>query len=265
MDSLTDKLDQLKLRSGRRAAPPPRSTVTPAPRSLAETIGGAEQHTAHGASWYIARSFEDVCADHGLSATECAQSRVVAGTGPTGVNWPLQSADALVIDIETGGLPGSPVFLIGVVALDEWPLTVHQWLARDYPEECAILAALADWIGPRRTWVSFNGRSFDEPFIRDRAVIHRCAIPPAERHWDLLHAARRRWRQELPNCRLATLEAQILKRPRIGDVPSADVPDLFHHFMRTGNAGPVSGVVLHNQIDLVSSTQLIYFLSEPSA
>jgi hypothetical protein len=173
----------------------------------------------------------------------------------------LDPAETLVLDIETGGFSGTPVFLIGVVALDSRPLQVEQWLARDYPEEQAILRRLARWACKRRTWVTFNGKSFDAPFVLDRARLYGIELPPPEVHVDLLHAARRRWRNELPDCRLETLERHILSRDRVGDVPSCDVPDLFHHFIRTRNAAPLRPVLEHNQIDLVSSTELLLQLS----
>jgi uncharacterized protein YprB with RNaseH-like and TPR domain len=173
----------------------------------------------------------------------------------------VDPAGTLVMDIETGGFSGTPVFLIGVVALDSQPLQVEQWLARDYPEEQAILRRLAQWAGKRRTWVTFNGKSFDAPFVLDRARVHGIDLPPPEAHVDLLHAARRRWGTRLPDCRLETLERCILGRVRVGDVPSCDVPDLFHHFIRTRNAAPLRPVLEHNRIDLVSSAELLVRLS----
>ena len=147
--------------------------------------------------------------------------------------------------------------------LDRRPLSVRQLLARDYPEEEAILRALAETAAERDVWVTFNGKSFDEPFLRDRATLHRVPLTPPATHVDLLVAARRAWRGKLPNFKLGTLEQHILRRERIGDVPSCDVPDLFHHFIRTGNAAPLRPVVQHNQIDLVSATELLLRLSDP--
>ena len=175
----------------------------------------------------------------------------------------LDPSQTLVLDIETGGFSGTPVFLIGVVALDSRPLQVEQWLARDYPEEETILRRFAQWARRRRMWVTFNGKSFDAPFVLDRARVHGIELRPPEVHVDLLHAARRRWRAKLPDCRLETLERQVLERVRVGDVPSCDVPDLFHHFIRTGNAAPLRPVLEHNRIDLVSSTELLLQLYGP--
>ena len=54
--------------------------------------------------------------------------------------------------------------------------------------------------------VTFNGKTFDYPYIQQRAILHRVAFNGALPHLDLLHESRRRWKELLPNCRLQTLE-----------------------------------------------------------
>ena len=134
-------------------------------------------------------------------------------------------------------------------------------MARDYPEEEAILRQLARCAARYDCWVTFNGKAFDAPFVLDRATVHGVVLQPPRVHVDLLHLARRRWREQLPDCRLETLERHILGVRREGDVPSSDVPDLFHHFIRTRNAAPLRPVLEHNQVDLASSTALLFELS----
>ena len=227
---------------------------------LADAVGGEVRAVDGADCWYIERAFEQVCPDHGLRAVDLRGPRRYAP--PSGEPLIIDPARAFLFDIETGGFSGTPVFLIGVVALDEWPPRVVQWLARDYVEERAILVHMAEWIRGRDSWVSFNGKSFDEPFVRDRSTIHRVRLDRNRQHLDLLHAARRKWRGELPNCRLETLEHHILDRRRVGDVPSSDVPDLFHYFFKTGNAGPLRPVLEHNQIDLISCVELYVRLTQ---
>jgi uncharacterized protein len=173
----------------------------------------------------------------------------------------LDPARTVAIDIETGGFSGTEVFLIGLVLLDSRPLRVVQLLARDYPEEEAILRALAELGEQRDTWVTFNGKTFDEPFLRDRAVRYRVPLKPPANHVDVLHSARRRLRGQVPNCKLQTLEQHLLGWQRVGDVPGADIPDLFHHFIRTGNAAAIRPVLEHNQLDLISCTELLLRLA----
>lgn len=239
-DSLRDRLDALLPRRDIATPPVHRSPVDSgasavgAATDAATVLGGAAVETARGQCWRV----------------ETAASDALVTSEPT-----------IVLDIETGGFSGTPVFLIGVVALHLRPVAIVQWLARDYPEEAAVLAALGEFAGdavPR--WVTFNGRAFDEPFLRDRAVVHRVPMRWPLQHVDLLPLARKRWRGTLPDCKLATLEREVLRRTRVGDIPGSDVPDLFHHFVRTGNARPLAGVLEHNRLDLLASAELLKHL-----
>jgi uncharacterized protein YprB with RNaseH-like and TPR domain len=174
---------------------------------------------------------------------------------------PLAPRRCILIDIETGGFAGTPVFLVGIVPLDARPAYVRQFLARTYAEEEALVHVLAELGRTRDTWISFNGKCFDEPFLRERAARYRVALTPPALHVDLLHHARRRWRAALPNCRLQTLERSVLGWLRLGDVPSSDVPDLFHHYLCTGNVAPLRPVLEHNQLDLICCTALLHRLA----
>jgi uncharacterized protein YprB with RNaseH-like and TPR domain len=258
MGSLERRLDDLQHAALHAPAPTPAPPLIVA-RSLSEVVGGRRATWQGIPFWHLAVPFERICDDLSLPArafaepVECEVARDEFTR--------LDPARTLVMDIETGGFSGTPVFLIGVVALDARPLHVEQWLAGDYPEERAILGRLARWARKRPCWVSFNGKAFDAPFVLDRARIYGIDLPPPQVHVDLLHLARRRWRGRLRDCRLETLERHILDRTRVGDVPSSDVPELFHHFIRTRNAAVLRPVLEHNRIDLVSSIELLLRLS----
>jgi uncharacterized protein YprB with RNaseH-like and TPR domain len=258
MGSLERRLDEIG--SGRRIhrsrqPVPPRLTTCP----LDEVIGGSESRCGGKLFWELSVPFRQVSGSTRLtpraiaSPLECEVARDEFTS--------LDPEHTLVMDIETGGFSGTPVFLIGVVALDRQPLHVEQWLARDYPEEEAILQRLAQWARTRPNWITFNGKTFDAPFVLDRATVCGVNLRPPRVHVDLLHAARRLWGSTLPDCRLETLERHILGRKRVGDVPGCDIPDLFHHFIRTGNVAPLRPVLEHNQLDLVTSTELLVRVS----
>src|SRR3989442_1303859 len=141
----------------------------------------------------------------------------------------------LFVDIETAGLTAAPLFLIGVLSLGVEGLTLTQYLARGYEEEVALLGTFSRSLAASRMVVTFNGETFDLPYLRDRALYHRLPPPFFPDHLDLLPAARRRWRGTVPNCRLQTLEQHICRRRRSGDVPGEVIPQLYHDFVRTGH------------------------------
>jgi uncharacterized protein YprB with RNaseH-like and TPR domain len=112
--------------------------------------------------------------------------------------------------------------------------------------------------------VTFNGETFDLPYLRDRALYHRLPPPLFPDHLDLLPAARRRWRGTVPNCRLQTLEQHICHRRRSGDVPGEVIPQLYHDFVRTANWPLLLPVFHHNALDLLTLAELLPLLLDGS-
>ncbi|MBL9164965.1 MAG: ribonuclease H-like domain-containing protein [Planctomycetaceae bacterium] len=166
---------------------------------------------------------------------------------------------ALLLDLETCGLSGSALFLVGLLRPIEGRLTVELLFARDYSEEPAVLASLWQRVDAEGVVVTFNGKSFDWPMVVDRSRRHllfRGQRPPAPGHLDLLHPARRRWRGELPDCKLQTLEQRICGRSRTDDIPGSQIPAAYHEYVRTGFEREMDAILLHNAIDLVTLLDL---------
>jgi uncharacterized protein YprB with RNaseH-like and TPR domain len=173
---------------------------------------------------------------------------------------------AVFLDLETCGLAGAAIFLVGLVRLLGQSLRLELLLARNYSEERAMLESLWDALKGCRVLVTFNGKSFDWPMVCDRSIRHRLptALAPAGRsrraapefHCDLLHHARRLWRGRLPNCRLQTLEWHVCGRRRSGDIPGSLIPEAYRAFVRTGDARDMSRIMHHNTLDLVTLVEL---------
>ena len=171
----------------------------------------------------------------------------------------------LFLDLETCGLTACPVFLAGVALIGENDLVFRQIFARDYAEERALIHEMARLIGEADFLVSFNGKSFDVPFLRDRAAHHRMPFPVSAPHLDLLWLARRRWKAVLPDCKLQTLEWRVLRRRRSGDVGGSDIPGLYHHFVQGGEARRLVPIFHHNMLDVVAMVELLPALFDPDA
>ena len=167
------------------------------------------------------------------------------------------TSSLLFTDLETCGFAGTPVFLIGLMFWDAGDLCVEQLLARSYEEEPAILTEFADRLRDSRLLVSFNGKAFDWPFLCDRAAVSGVELPEPRGHCDLLHVARRRYRGQLPDCRLQTLERYICHRRRADDIPGSEIPGAYHHFVRTSDAREIRQIVHHNFLDLVTLAELL--------
>jgi len=170
----------------------------------------------------------------------------------------------LFLDLETGGLASSPVFLAGTMHWNGEDFVLRQYFARHYGEEAALLRALASAFVAFEAIVTFNGKSYDVPFLRDRARLHRVTLPVPSDHLDLLHPARRRWRDALPDCRLQTLELAICRRRRVGDVPGDEVPGLYHDFVRRGDPYRLIPVFHHNLLDVITMAEVLRALCAPA-
>ncbi len=166
------------------------------------------------------------------------------------------------VDLETCGFAGTPVFLIGAMTIEPADFRVYQLLARNYSEERSILTRFREIIEPRGSLITFNGKTFDWPFLADRAAANRIAWPSPNDHCDLLHVSRRRFRQVLPDCRLQTLERYVCGRRRMGDIPGSEIPAAYHDFARTSDARRMREIIHHNFLDLVTMADIVSRLLE---
>lgn len=168
----------------------------------------------------------------------------------------------IFMDIETLGLKEVPLILIGVGELKDEDLEVNQYLLRNLHEENAALEAFLTHLNDESVYVTFNGQTFDVPYIKDRMIYYGIKENIRKPHLDLMHFSRRAWGDRLPNCRLQTLETHILGMEREGDVPSSQVPDFYKTYMKTGNIGPLVPIVEHNREDVVTLAMLLSKLQE---
>ena len=165
--------------------------------------------------------------------------------------------DYVILDIETMGMAARPIILIGVAVVSRKKITVHQYLVRDIREEPAALLCFLSHVNQNSIFMTFNGRMFDMPYIRDRLRYYGIPADLQRSHIDVLPFSRRAWKDDMPDCRLTTLEKHLLGVERQEDVPSALVPEFYRTYLRTRNVGPLIPVVKHNRQDILTLA-LIY-------
>ncbi|MBN2170905.1 MAG: ribonuclease H-like domain-containing protein [Candidatus Krumholzibacteriota bacterium] len=237
---------------------------TPAAATLAELVGAAEAANARGRCLRRDVDVEARLAHlRGLGAALVAglpETDVLAGLAGDADRLPSARAEELLfLDLETTGLHRGIIVMIGFMTLGpgELPLTVTQLFARDFDEEAAVLAAFLPELARRGFLVTFNGRSFDAPFLVSRLRFHGFLAPLAFSHLDLLHLSRRLWKRRLPDCRLQTLERWVLGRRRLNDVAGSEVPRVWEDFVRFGDLTHLSGIWEHNLRDLATLAELL--------
>jgi uncharacterized protein YprB with RNaseH-like and TPR domain len=171
----------------------------------------------------------------------------------------------LFIDTETTGLSGgagSYIFLIGAARFEANALHLAQFFLQDPSSEPAQLEALEGFSASTELVVSYNGKSFDLPRINARYALHRWVTPFKDvLHIDLLHIARRLWRDHLPGCTLGDLEQHLLRFKRTDeDVPGWQVAEMFYDYLHTGDPSPLTSVFYHNEMDVISLASLLDYI-----
>jgi hypothetical protein len=148
-----------------------------------------------------------------------------------------------------------------------WPLRGEEFVVRQYflrqpYEEAAMLQQLQALLEECMGLVTFNGKSFDIPLLRTRAVLHRLSVD-FERlhHFDVLHAARRLWKDQVDSCSLGGLESSILRQHRQQDIPGALIPQIYFDFCVMAKLH-AAGCSAHNRQDIVSTAALLVRIAQ---
>ncbi|NLB76672.1 MAG: exonuclease [Crenarchaeota archaeon] len=173
----------------------------------------------------------------------------------------IQEQDFAIIDIETLGLSERPIILIGLAKPVGDKICTSQFLLRDIQDEPSAIWALVSQLKPSTALITFNGRSFDIPYIRQRLAYYGLDASLDNPHFDVLHFTRRAFKNKLPDCRLGTVE-RYMGVKRDVDVPGALVPTFYETYLNTKNVGPLVPIVEHNKQDLLTLANLFCKLYE---
>ena len=189
---------------------------------------------------------------------------------PNSNNMTLKSLSSLdpfnlkFMDIETLGLSNAPIILIGIAEIKGKYIESNQYLLRNKEEEPAVIKAYLSHIDEASVHVTYNGASFDIPFIKNRARRYRIDCNLDQTHFDLMFPARNLWKDVLPNCKLTTIEEHLFNIKRDEDVPGAYIPDYYNTYLVTKNIGPLIPIVEHNRMDIVSLADFLMKMYEES-
>lgn len=229
---------------------------------LATVLGAAEEAAPSGPVLVRTRRFP---VGTPWGEARLAQPRFGARlAGYVGAALPSPAAASRVafVDTETTGLAGGSgtyAFLVGIARFEDEAFVLRQFFLRGPWEERPLLEAAAELLHGADAVVSYNGKSFDVPLLAGRFALHGMPDPlRATPHVDLLHLARRVWRERLPDCSLGEVERGALGMRRgAEDVPGHLIPELYFSFLRSGDASALTGVLHHNELDICSLAALL--------
>ena len=185
-----------------------------------------------------------------LSRNEQA-AEALSGNGNFSVTLP-DTDKFLFFDLETTGLSGGAGTVAFLAAFGRFVckpeknlcpekrnythLEVTQFLLLDYPGESDFLEKVLAFISASAApcfLTSYNGKAFDTQILKTRCLMNGFKLPVFFQ-LDLLHPARRLWKRILPGCSQAVVETHVLGLDRTGDTPGAMAPDIWFHFLRSG-------------------------------
>ncbi len=168
----------------------------------------------------------------------------------------INPTELLFIDTETTGLSGGTgtiAFMIGIGFLEEHYFTVQQYFITQLSHEEGMLGLLQKMIPNFKCLVTYNGKAFDIPLLNARFILNRLPpIPPETNHIDLLHPTRTFWKYSLDNCKLTTVENDLLGLFREDDIPGELIPDTYFDYLRSRRIDNIERIFYHNRFDIIT-------------
>lgn len=171
-------------------------------------------------------------------------------------------SDIAFLDIETLGLSEVPLFLIGIATFKDNQLITEQIFVRELKEEKAALHFLGELLQGKQAIGTFNGKSFDVPFIRKRMERHDLKHEIKLPHFDMKYFSQKAFSNLVYDFKLSTLERELFKVERVDDVPGFEIPRYYSAYIKTKNIGSVVPIIDHNKEDLISTAKLFMKLHE---
>ena len=169
--------------------------------------------------------------------------------------------DILILDLETTGLRSNGIFafMIGLGYYENDQYIVEQIFLPDLDAELNSFDRLMELLKNKSLLITFNGKTFDVPVLESRLLYHQIWLNLREmEHLDLLHIARRLWKNKLPSCALETLEFYLLGqiRDKELDIAGGDIPQTYFNYLINGDPDLIRRVFIHNHTDILHTAAL---------
>ena len=230
--------------------------------SVRGALPGQQRETEHG-ELHMIDEYLEPHHHHGRSPIARALQVSTERLAQLALDPALEGVDlqgALFLDTETTGLAGGTgtvPFLIGIAWFEDESMRIQQLFLPDLGREAPMLHWVRERIRQSSCVVSFNGKTFDWPLLRNRFVLNRVRAPALPPHLDLLHCARRVLGPRLRSVRLVELERRVLGMYREDDISGALIPQLYFDYLDGGDVSPMAKVIEHNANDLIALAALV--------
>lgn len=165
----------------------------------------------------------------------------------------FKKQDLIFIDIETKNLSSESIIItIGLGYFENENFIIKQFTILNDAAEYEILNDIVKYFENKKAVISFNGKTFDIPFLENRfsyySIEHSffdCLF-----NFDLLHFSKNAFKGELNSFSLKDIEKYILKKQRKNDIPSDEIEIYYSNYLKTGNIKYLNAIIYHNQEDI---------------
>ncbi len=173
--------------------------------------------------------------------------------------------DIAYFDIETTGFDKDRDKVV-LISLGQYitnnSFKIIQYFAQSLAEEIDILKAFCTELSKYKTWCSYNGLAFDEPFIRRRLVRNRLNFQVPDDHVDLYRRIKPYHKQlGMERCNLKTVE-KFLGVDRMDKIDGAISVQLYDEYLETKNDKLQDILMLHNYEDVLHLPKIFNILQE---
>ncbi|KGM94347.1 DNA polymerase [Clostridium novyi A str. 4552] len=176
----------------------------------------------------------------------------------------LLEDNILFFDIETTGFDKEKekvILISGGWFLENKKFIIKQYFAEYLDEEIEVLKAFKEDVIKFNSWCSYNGKAFDEPFIKKRMDINNIEFTPPKEHIDLYRIIRPYYKQlGMERCNLKSVE-KYLGIHRADQIDGGMSVELYYNFLDTKDERLRYVIMLHNYEDVLnlpSIFKLIY-------
>lgn len=165
------------------------------------------------------------------------------------------------MDIETTGLShmSAAVYIIGWLEKIDGKYTLYQYMTENPAEEKTIIKIAVERLNRLDVLYTFNGQSFDIPFINSRANRYNLETLNPTKSIDMYRIIRDRgYLLDTPNLRLNTLE-EYLGIYREDQLDGRDMIYQYWEFERTKDSSIMDNLLLHNEEDIIHLPHMLRY------